>query len=81
MRRPGLADKLLSCADFRIRRFEFRCGGFPRGLSHVPKPSYEVDHLDKEYKGRNGTPGSVSKPDGFGSRFAERASATETLDQ
>jgi hypothetical protein len=48
----GLADKLLSCADFRISRFEFRCGGFPRGLSHVPKPSYEVDHLDKEYKGR-----------------------------
>jgi len=26
-------------------------------------PSYEVDHLDKEYKGRNGTPWSVSKPD------------------
>jgi hypothetical protein len=32
----------------------------------VPKPSYEHDHLDKEYKGRNGVPGRVSEPDGFG---------------
>src|SRR5580704_8870188 len=32
----------------------------------MPNPSYEVDHLDKEYKGRNGTPEGVSKPDVFG---------------
>jgi hypothetical protein len=29
MWRRGLADKLLSCADFRISRFEFRCDGIP----------------------------------------------------
>jgi hypothetical protein len=31
-------------------------------------PSYEVDHLDKEYKGRNGTPEGVSKPDGLSAK-------------
>ena len=29
-------------------------------------PSYEVDHFYKEYKGRNGATGSLSKPDVFG---------------
>jgi hypothetical protein len=49
----------------RNGRFVIRCGGLPRGLGHVPKPSGEYDHLDKEYKGRNGTTGSVTEPDGF----------------
>lgn len=31
----------------------------------MPKPSSEHDYLDKEYKGRNGAIGSLSKPDGF----------------
>jgi hypothetical protein len=42
----------------------------------VPKPSYEHDHLDKEYKGRNGVPGRVSEPDGFGNHV-QRISKSE----
>jgi hypothetical protein len=43
----------------------FGAGDFPRSLGHVPKPSSEHDHLDKEYKGQNGALGRISKPEGF----------------
>ena len=43
-------------------------------MGDVPKTSDEHDHLDKESKGRNGVPGRVSEPEGFGSRDVRRIS-------
>ena len=48
------------------------------GLGDVPKPSYEVDHLDKEYKGRNGTPEDVSKPEPFDTMLHVRRNVNRT---
>jgi hypothetical protein len=45
----------------------------------VPKPSCEQDHLDEEYKGRNGTPGSVSEPDVFGADSLDQKVSTPNV--
>jgi hypothetical protein len=53
----------------RLRRqsvCDFGAGDFRRSLGLVPKPSDELDHLAKEYKGRSGALGSTSKSDDFG---------------
>ena len=59
-----VGGQLFSRDDFGYSRFVI--SGQPTTRPVSSKPFWAPDHFDNENQGRNGTPGSVSKPDGFG---------------